>query len=1122
MNRNALKRKFGGFVKAVFFFLFLSSVLYGNQPEQEHNLRFDRISIEENLSQSSVRAVLQDSRGFLWFGTEDGLNKYDGYSFTVYGPDPDNPYSFSSSFVRTIVEDHEGFLWIGTNGGGLNKFDRSTERFYHYLADHEDEHSISSNIVRTAYEDSFGELWIGTEGGGLDRYERDTEQFIHYRAEADNPYSLSHDVVLAICEDRSGNLWIGTYGGGLNKFDRDSGRFCQYRALTFNPYSLSNDRVLAICEDRYGYIWVGTDGGGLNRFDPETGRFEHYFHDPDNSASLSSSVVRSVYEDQFGVLWIGTEGGGLDKYDRKTGKFLNYQYESDNPESLSNNIVHSIYEDRSGILWIGTDAGGVCKLNRSKVKFAIFQNDPSDSNSLNNSQVWCIFQDRKEPNILWIGTRNGGLNKFDRESNKFTHYTHNPEDPDSISGNFVRTIYQDRSGTLWIGTHYSGLNRFDPVSGKFTRYQHDPDNPDSLGNNRVYTILEDHEGVLWIGTRSGGLNRLDRESGKFERFLHDPEDPGSLSNDFVYKLYQDESNRLWIGTFGGGLDKFNRATETFSHYQSDSGNLESISSDFVLTIYQDLSGVLWIGTGGSGLNKFDPARGTFKHYLEKDGLVNNMVYGILEDERGNLWISTNRGISKFNPETEKFKTYDVRDGLQSDEFNGGAFFGGVRKYCDEKRQEGVAEERVEMFFGGINGFNAFFPSEIKDNPHEPAVVITKLLLFNEQVPIGESDGGRVILEKSITETDKIVLAHEQNYISLEFAALDFTIPEKNQYAYMLEGYDKDWIYTYSGMRFTSYKRLPPGEYKFRVRASNNDGVWNDAGASLTIIIIPPFWETWWFQTIGLLAVITVIAVIYSVSTKRIRERNIRKERAAREMEIARDIQRSMLPSSPPALEGAEVALTTVSAKHVEGDFYTFFEYGPRRLGLVVGDIVGKGVPGALTMAATVSSLRVIIPRSDTVTDTMSWLNNHLVENTVKRSFAAVLFAVIDLEDMTMRWCNAGLPEPVLLSPGKEPRFLEMPRYSLPPGVSIRSRYIEETAPLNSGDKLVFLTDGFIEARSAEGADEVFGFRRLLDFLGECADKDPQGIIDSLVAELSRFQGKDTLEDDVTVVVVEIK
>ena len=824
---------------------------------RDNDIKFERISLERGLSGSTVFCILQDSKGFMWFGTHDGLNRYDGYSFTVYRHDPNDPHSLSDDVIWSIYEDHQGVLWIGTDKGGLDRFDRDSGQFVQYRADADDPQSLSHNSVRSVYEDRTGALWIGTGGGGLDRFDRETESFSHYPSRPNDANSLSSGSVTTIYEDRSGVLWIGTHGGGLNMLDRENGQFVHYQANPDDPHSLgdtyevstdpsspSSNYVTTIYEDQSGVLWIGT-WGGLDKFDREREQFVHYQNDANDPSSLSHNYVAAIHEDQSGVLWVGTGGGGLNRFDRVNERFVHYRTDPDDPYSLSNDRVWSVLQDRSGVLWIGTGGGGIVKFDRETEKFAHYQTDLNDPHSLSHNNVTSIYEDGA--GILWIGTGGGGLNRFDRETERFTHYQRDLSAPYSLSHNTVASIYEDRSKVLWIGT-FGGLNRFERESGRFFHYQHSPADLYSLSGNNVRLVYEDRSGLLWIGTNRG-LDRFDREKENFVRYQHDPADPYSLSHDNVLSIYEDRSGVLWIGTFGGGLDEFDRTNERFIHYQNDPDDPNSLSDNNVASIYEDQSGMLWIGTVGGGLNGFDRERRTFAHYRsrEEDGLPSDLVYGILEDDCGNLWLSTSDGLSRFNLQTETFKNYDVRDGLQSDEFNAGAYY---------KSRSG------EMFFGGVNGFNAFHPDNIRDNPYVPPVVLTSLTQGGEDVDIGGA----------VEDVQEVILQWPNNLFEFEFAALSYVQPEKNQYAYMLEGFDEDWIYV-GTRRFGRYTNLPGRAYRLRVKGSNNDRVWNEEGVSVRITVVPPFWETWWFR--GCIALVLVGGVIggYRLRVKSVEARN---------------------------------------------------------------------------------------------------------------------------------------------------------------------------------------------------------------------------------------------------------
>ncbi len=858
--------------------------------QQGPDIKFDFISMEQGLSSALVMGIAQDPQGFMWFGTQDGLNRYDGYTFKVYKTNPDDPYSLSNNYILALYVDKAGVLWVAT-WGGLNRFDAATERFSVYRHNDNDATSLGDDKVQVILEDSAGALWVGTENGGLNRLDRETGRFTRYQTNPDDPHSLSYNYVSALYEDRSGTLWVGTYGGGLDKFDRETGQFTHYRYAQDDPYSLSDNTVTAIYEDATGAFWVGTENGGLNRMDRQTGRFTRYRHDPAEPHSLSHDHVRVILEDQQGVLWIVTYGGGLNQLDRERtqatekGQFVHYRHVANTPHTLSNDYVWSGYEDRSGILWFGT-ADGLNLYDRQKHKFAHYRHNPDDPTSLGSNFVWSIIED--PAGAIWLGTL-GGVNRFDRETGQFTRYQHDPADPSSLSEDSVRILCLDRTGILWVGTENSGLDRFDPTTGRFTHYPADPDNPYSLGNNSVWAIYEDHLGELWVGTFGGGLHRFDRDSERFIRYQNNPQDPTSLLDNNVTVIYEDSDNVLWVGVTSG-LEVFDRETQQFRHYTSNPDDPTSLSNPTVAAIYEDSTGALWVGTLG-GLNKLDRATGRFTQYREKDGLRNAAVLGILEDDipaaQGgpNLWVSTLDGLYKFNLQTSTFTEYDVGDGLQDAQFSISAF---------TKSRDGA------LFFGGKGGFNVFYPEQITANPYVPPVVLTDFQLFNKPVPIGPESP----LPKAISLLDKLNLTYKDSVFSFEFAALSYSTPERNQYAYMLEGFDEDWNYTTAKRRFATYTNLDGGEYTFRVKASNSDGVWNEEGTALKVVITPPIWKTWWFQTLAGLAIAGVVLGGFLARVKLLEQQRERLELQVAER--TRELQQAK-EQADEARSAAEVA-----------------------------------------------------------------------------------------------------------------------------------------------------------------------------------------------------------------------
>lgn len=840
----------------------------------KHPIKFGHLSVEDGLSQSSVLTIFQDSKGFMWFGTEDGLNRYDGYGFKIFRPEKDNPYSISDNIIHCIFEDRGGRLWIGTNAGGLNRFDAAAERFFHYRPKPGVPGSLGSETVNRIYQDSKGTIWLGTGGGGLNKLveEENGVTFINYQPDPSNPASFSDYNAVSIFEDRDGVLWSGTDGGGVNRMNPPANEgelptFTGYSYIPGNKETTGLTNVMAIDQDRHGVMWFGTQNG-LISFDWETGIYRRFAAKPGDRSTIGHNYVRTIYKDRAGVLWIGTDGGGVSKLITGNSKndtpvFIHYRTDPNNPDGLKSNAVESIYEDRSGVLWIGLYRRGINKLilkgsegtEREKEQFIHYRTIPNNPDSLSNNAVNAICEDRT--GTLWAGTDGGGLNRIlppkqPGERLRFRHFLNQPGNPSSLSDNIVTCLCEDRQGVIWVGTYTGGLNRMttgeagagEPV---FTRYRSEPGNPQSLSNNFVMTIFEDRAGFLWIGTIDGGLNRMNKDTGTFKRFNNDGGNPESLSGNNVFAVNQDRAGTLWVGTMLG----LNRVKEErFTRYRNTPGQPDTLSHDFVRVIYEDRSGVLWIGTNGGGLNKLVSGGGpggspAFRHFTVNDGLPNNVIVGILEDESGRLWISTKKGLSRFDPETGMFKNYDVRDGLQSDEFNRGAFF---------KNKSG------EMFFGGNNGFNMFHPDRIRENTRVPPIVLTDFRLFGRPLPLGRLDDGRVLLKQSITGTREITLSHRDYLFSIHFAALHFVNPSNNRYAYKLEGLDDRWN-DLGNRNFVTYTTLPHGDYVLKIRGTNNDGLWNNEGVFLKITVTPPFWKTWWFiSLVVLLIILTVLGI----------------------------------------------------------------------------------------------------------------------------------------------------------------------------------------------------------------------------------------------------------------------
>ncbi len=842
----------------------------------EPHLRFEHITTDDGLSHLTVSSILQDSQGFMWFGTEDGLDRYDGHKLKSYRFNADDPHSLSQNGVESLYIDAQGVLWVGTEDG-LNKFDRALDRFTRYQHDPDDPSSMTTGYVHAIFQDQEGFLWVGTRGG-LNKFDPATEQFTHYLHDPDDPNSLGHNRIHSILPGQDGVLWIGTRGGGLNKFDPATEQFTRYLNDPDDPNSLSHKRVYSILPGRDGVLWLGT-AKGLNKFDPATEQFTRYFHDPDDPNSLSDDYVATLLLDQDGVLWVGTEVG-LNKLDLETGKFTRYLHSSENPASLTDNEVVALYQDNTSALWIGTYKGGVNKLDLDAFKFTL---------TFFGYKVNGVTEDNA--GNVWVMVDGDGLYRVDAKTQQVTVYRHDPDDPHSLSTNNNGAIYADSSGNIWIATDGEGVDKLDPETGQVTRYSENPNIPDLMKHD-IETFYEDQAGIMWVLSEHdwSALFRLDPKTNQVTTYPWDPDNPDS-PNVVGFNgnaIAGDPNGMIWIGNWDvdwGGVDKFDPQTEQFTHYRHDPDNPNSLILNKLAGIYADPSGLIWFGTD-AGLDKFDPQTETFTHYREKDGLPSDIVRRILGDEQGNLWISTARGLARFDPQTETFTAYTPADGLQHNQFSTSAA---------HKSESG------RLYFGGPNGLNSFYAAEITANANIPPVVLTDFQMFNESVEFGGEDSP---LQQHINELEEITLPYNQAVFSFEFAALNYQNSSRNQYAYKMDGLDPDWNYVDSRRRFASYTRLDPGNYTFRVKASNNDGVWNEQARTIKVTITPPWWQTPWFRGLALVLAVGLVVGSYRwrVSAIENRNRELEGQVTARTKELAQSNEQLTV-----AKEQAEVA-----------------------------------------------------------------------------------------------------------------------------------------------------------------------------------------------------------------------
>lgn len=841
-------------------FLFLAFFLLGFSPGRTEiigDLRFDRLGIDDGLSQSVVNCILQDSQGFMWFGTKDGLNRYDGYEFKIFSHENNNPNSLSHGYILSLCEDDSGYLWIGTHGGGLNKYNLRTEQFTVFRHEPENPNSICSDNISSILIDRKGNLWLGSYDNGISKYDRNNDKFTYYPCEFGSENKLRSYIILQIYEDKAGRIWVGS-NKGLHYYNPSKDAFIYYR-----PEELKNpeDASMALTEDSSGKLLIGYFAEGVYSFDFNTGIFSKYC-DKNGNNLQGILITNLIWDTQDNLLWAASNGGGLFKM--SPGKDT-YRYitENKNEFNISGNSFRSLYIDKNNMLWIGTNGYGINYLSPFGKRFTTYSKDVDSPHGLDFSSVRAIFEDSKGG--LYIGGY-GGIDYLDRSANtvekvqyKFVDkYKYESHDIYYLSCTYsILPLGKGDNDQFWVGTEGAGLFIYNIENSTLTSLNRKLSDGSGFPKGmQIYSIQYDHNGILWFGSDSA-LHRYDYNLDRFKIYPLLDIDP-SLKYTQLKVLIQDYTGLLWLGIDAGGIASFDIEKEKFTQYKHNPKDTKSLSNDRVYAIFEDSKDRLWIGTAGGGLNLFNRDAGTFTNYLEKDGLPNDVVNAILEDDDGMLWLSTNKGLSKFDPEKITFENYDVYDGLQSNEFNMNARL---------KLRDG------DLVFGGIEGITIFTPENVKKNSIVPPVVILDFQVYNKSVQIGKSANPSVYLPEAINLSEFIQLSYKANVFSFEFSALNYILSLKNQYAYKMEGLEKDWNYV-SSRRFATYSNIAPGKYTFRVKACNNDGIWNDEGAKIRIIITPPFWQTWWFRIISLIFVLSGIFGFLQWRTSSIRRQNI--------------------------------------------------------------------------------------------------------------------------------------------------------------------------------------------------------------------------------------------------------
>lgn len=793
------------------------------------NYTSEIVRTEQGLSQNSVRSIMQDSHGLMWFGTWDGLNRFNGLQFEIFRSDYSGKTGqLPNHTINSMYEDSNGFFWIGTDNG-LSRFNPTTENYRNYFHDPNNSQSISNDTIKTIEADANGTIWVGTQNG-LNKLIDTSGKFVRYFKEPENPHSLSNNSVNDIFKDSKGDLWIST-AKGLNKRITGYDRFFRIMADSNKKSRIIHNVVNCVAELPDKKIMVGTkEGLSILKF---TGDNIMNIHPGNTNNQLKNGNISDICPDSKGKVWIATDGGGISFYYPDENKIRSLDNVK-NYRELNEDYVNVIYEDQQGIIWIGYSWKGINKVVPSKFFFSHL----NQSKGLLSNSVWSVAQ--LDKNRFFIGTDNG-ISLYNKKDQAFKAI----KTEDGLSSENIRAMKNDNHGNIWIGTLDKGVMRYNIEDQSFKYFGMKKEGPLSmLNNNPVWAFQKDFNGNLWVGTFNGlFVFDPDSISKGVKSYYHKSGSEGSLSSNIIYGLFEDDNRNMWVSTYNGGLNKYDRQNDQFVRYQYEEDNPNSIATNKVFTIDQGPNGFLWIGTMGGGLNKMNPYTGNFTHYKEKDGLSNNVVYDVIPDQAGYLWLSTNKGLSRFDPKTEAFVNYDVKDGVQSYEFNMGA---------------ALKSNQGDIFFGGMNGFNVFHPTEIQQSKVDPDLVISQVNMYNESLPGMYFDG------------DTLKLNHDDNFFSLQFAALDYSNSAKLQYRYKMEKVSNEWINTTAEKNVAEFTNLSPGTYSFYLMGTNSDGVWSESPLKLTIVIEPAWYQTKLFRLGSVFILLVMISLIINFRIRRIK------------------------------------------------------------------------------------------------------------------------------------------------------------------------------------------------------------------------------------------------------------
>ncbi len=871
----------------------LQAAMAATVPER---INFQHLLENKDIVLGEASAFMQDSQGFMWIGGGTGLLRYDGYEFkpvTLNTPTEKGIVKSDVKMVTHIYEDPDKIMWISSDFG-LLRYDPRQEILTRVPDDISTGITLSATTVKRTLALPSGEL-LTASAAGLMVLDRQTQKYSLLVPDSAKPKSLHSKKVQALYRDPAGRIWLGTEAG-LELLDWAKKEFTLYKPYPEKSEAVPANSVTDIVADNDGKLWVATYDGLVN-FDPENHTSKRYINDPDNPHSLGGNDVWTVIVDSAGALWVTSDGGGVSVFEKDQafpkGRFTNHKFEPGRRGSINSNQVRTVFEDKIGDIWVGNYPNGINYYDRTSAAFTNYASDAANPNSLSHSSILSMGEDAQHN--LWLGTDGGGLNYLNRQTGEFKAFKADPNNPRALSANAILSTFIDAEDNVWVGTWGGGVSILHPASGEFTRLPFDAKSAvtssvstsDRLSNAHVWSIKEDSQHNIWMTTHAGGLNKYDRKTKTFTHYRPNDADPKSLAGELVWNTFEDSSGRFWVCT-AIGLDLMDRATGTFTHFVHDSKIPNSLSNASVLSAYEDSKKRIWFGTGG-GLNLLNTDGKTFTVFDKASGFNNDTIRKIIEDKAGRLWISTSNGISVFDPETHKVKNYNRVSGQLI-----GSFFTG----------SGLISTAGELVFGGVRGLQIIDPNKLLANKIAPPLAFTDMKIFADSLAVGGPDG---LLPESLNFTQTIVLDYKKSMFGLSFAALNFRDSNRNNYAYKLEGFDENWLQV-GDQRSAKYTNLNAGRYQFRVKGSNNDGVWNDNGASITIIQLPPPWKTWWAYTLYALAV--AAALVLFVMQQHNKRRSIEaqngllearvNERTAQLRQKNNDIQ-AMLQNMPQGL-----------------------------------------------------------------------------------------------------------------------------------------------------------------------------------------------------------------------------